>query len=382
MANTLTSLMPDLYEALDTVSRELVGFIPSVTLDPSVARAAMNETVRSFVTPAGTAEDVSPGQLPPDDGDQTIGNVPITITKSRAVPFRWNGEEQRGVNNGPGYRRIRQDQITQAFRVLTNEIETFIGAMSVVGASRAYIPASSVFATDLSDPAQLRKILSDNGAPLSDLQMVIDTTAGAKVRSLAQLTKANEAGTTDLRSQGTLLNIHGFTLRESAGVNVHTNGTGSAYVTNGTQAKAATAIALQTGTGTVLAGDILQFATDTADNYVVSAALAAGSLSINNPGLRQAIATSQTATIKSGATSGFYTGNMAFARSAIVLSTRQPALPEEGDMADDRATLVDVRSGLAFEVAMYKQYRRVRYEVAIAYGGAVVKPEHTAILAG
>jgi len=80
MANTLTNLAPDLYEALDIVSRELVGFIPAVTMDPSIARAALNETVRSFATTAGTAEDVTPGQLPPDDGDQTVNNVTVTIS--------------------------------------------------------------------------------------------------------------------------------------------------------------------------------------------------------------------------------------------------------------------------------------------------------------
>jgi hypothetical protein len=381
MSNTLTNLQPDLYEALDVVSRELVGFIPSVTLDASVARAALNENVRSFATTAQVAEDVTPAQLPPDDGDQVVNNVVITISKSRAVPFRWTGEEQKGVNHGPGYRNIRRDQIAQAFRTLTNEIEVALGGL-ITSASRAYIPASGVFNSDLSDAAQLRKILSDNGAPLSDMQLVIDTTAGARLRSLAQLTKANEAGTTSLRAQGTLLEVSGFTIRESAGVAVHTNGTGSAYVTNGTQAKAATSIALQTGSGTVLAGDILNFATDTGDNYVVNTALSAGTLTINNPGLRQQIATGQAATIKSGATSGFYTGNLAFARTAMVLATRQPALPEEGDMAEDRMTVVDPRSGLAFEVAMYKQYRRVRYEIAIAYGFQMIKPEHAAILAG
>jgi hypothetical protein len=378
MANTLTNLAPDLYEALDTVSRELVGFIPSVTLDASVARAALNETVRSFATPASTAEDVTPGQLPPDDGDQSIGNVTITISKSRSVPFRWTGEEQKGMNHGPGYRNIRLDQIKQAFRTLANEIDSFIGGLAINGSSRAWGTAGTTpFASDLSDPANLRKILSDNGAPLSDLQLVINTTAGAKVRSLAQLTKANEAGTTQLREQGILLNIHGFTLRESAGVNVHTAGTGTSYVTNGTQAKGATTIAVQTGSGTILAGDVISFAADTADKYVVGTALAAGNLGINNPGLVAAIAGSNAVTV-----GGSYTGNVGFARSAIVLSTRQPALPEEGDMADDRMTLVDPRSGLAFEVAMYRQYRRVRYEVAIAYGASVIKPEHVATLLG
>ena len=38
MGNTLTGLIPDLYEALDVVSREMVGMIPSVMLDAQAAR--------------------------------------------------------------------------------------------------------------------------------------------------------------------------------------------------------------------------------------------------------------------------------------------------------------------------------------------------------
>jgi hypothetical protein len=376
MANTLTNLIPDLYEALDVVSRELVGFIPAVTLDASAARASLNEVIRIPVTPASTASDVTPGQLPPDDGDQSIGNTPLAITKSRVVPFRWSGEEQKGVNNGPGYANIRRDQIAQAFRTLTNEIEANVASLAST-ASRAWGTAGTApFASDLSDPAQVRKILSDNGAALSDLQMVIDTTSGAKVRSLAQLTKANEAGTTDLRSQGTLLDIHGFKLRESAGVGIHTAGTGASYVTNGALAVGATTIPVQTGTGTIVAGDVISFAGDS-NKYVVATALSGGNVIIAAPGLRKAVASGTAVTVAAA-----YTGNMAFARSAIVLATRAPAVPEEGDMAEDRVMIQDARSGLAFEVSMYKLYKRVRYEVAVAYGWANIKPEHTALLLG
>jgi hypothetical protein len=376
LANSLTNLIPDLYEALDVVSRELVGFIPAVTLDPQVARAAVGENVRSFVAPAATAEDVSPGQLPPDDGDQTIGNVPIVITKSRMVPFRWTGEEQKGVNHGPGYAGIRNNQIAQAMRTLVNEIEADMGQL-VFQASRATGTAGTTpFASALGDTAQARKILSDNGAPLSDMQCVIDTTAGANLRTLAQLTKANEAGTTSLRAQGTLLELHGFQVRESAGVASHVAGTGASYVTNGALAKGATSIPVQTGTGTVLAGDVVSFNGDTR-KYVVTGALSGGAFTIAAPGLMQALNTGAAVTVAAA-----YTGNAAFSRNAFVLATRLPALPQEGDMAVDRTTIVDERSGLAFEVSMYAQYRRIRYEIAAAWGKANIKPEHSAILLG
>lgn len=93
MANTLNNLIPDLYAAMDVVSRELVGFIPAVMIDGQAARAAVGETVRSPVAPAAVATDVTPGVTPPDDGDQTIGNRTMTITKARRVPVRWNGEQ-------------------------------------------------------------------------------------------------------------------------------------------------------------------------------------------------------------------------------------------------------------------------------------------------
>src|SRR3990172_1425836 len=195
-ANTLTNLIPDVYSAMDVVSRELVGLLPAVMRDSTAERAAVNQVVRSFVAPASAATDITPGVTPPDDGDQTIGNKTLTITKARRVPFRWNGEQTRGVNNGgPGSRAIQANQIEQALRTLVNEMEADLAALHIY-ASRAYGTAGTTpFATNLADTAQLLKMLKDNGAPISpgQLQLFIYTTSGAGMRTLTQLTKANEA---------------------------------------------------------------------------------------------------------------------------------------------------------------------------------------------
>lgn len=385
MANTLTNLTPDLYQAMDTVSRELVGFIPSVTLDSGIERAAVGQTVRSFVTPAVTANDIVPAVTAPNDGDQTIGNQNMTITRARAVPVRYNGEEQRGLNSGAGYNAILQDQFAQAMRTLTNEMESDLATLHAT-TSRAYGTAGTTpFASDLSDTAEVRKILADNGAPLSDMNMVIDTTAGAKMRTLTQLSKANEAADNTLLRQGVLLDVHGMAIRESAQiVTAGTNIITGAVTVTGTTAVGTTAIGVSTAGGAAvaaLAGDIITMAGDT-NKYVVAAAVTigagtTGTLTIAAPGLR--IAKAATTAI-SGV--GAAARSMAFSKSAIVLATRAPARPEEGDMADDVMMITDPRSGISFEVALYKQYRQIRYEISAAWGFKNFKPENTAILLG
>lgn len=378
MPNTLTNLIPDIFAALDVVSRELVGFIPAVSRDPSTDRVAVGENVRIAVTPPNTAGgDVTPAMAFPAAADQTIGNKTFQITKSRFFPFSWNGEEQKGIDHGPGYLNVRQDQIAQAVRAAVNEIESDIALAAYQGASRAYGAAGTTpFASDLSDTANVKKILDDNGAPESDRHLVINTTAGVKVRTLSQLTKANEAADATLLRQGKLLDVHNFMLRESAQVKNHVKGTGAGYLVNGALAAGATVIAVDTGAGTVLPGDVVTFAGDT-NKYMAATALAAGSFTIAAPGLLAAVADNVAMTVGNN-----YTANVGFTRNAILLGTRLPALPVEGDLATDRITITDERTGVSFEFAVYPGFRMNVYHVSIAWGVTVLKPEHDAILLG
>lgn len=383
MANTLTSLIPDAYNALDVVSRELVGFLPAITMDASFERASVGQTVRSPVAPAAVAGNITPGVTPPDDGDQTIGNMPMVITKARRVPIRWGGEESRGLNNGgPGRSVIMRDQFAQAMRTLCNEVEADIAALHV-NASRAIGTAGTTpFGTagDFSDAANALKLLKDNGNA-GDPQLVIDTSAGAKLIGLQS--RYDIAGNTVMQNQGVIIDKAGLKIRESAQIVTFTKGTAASATTNNAgYAVGATVLTLASaGTGTILAGDVLTFAGDP-NMYTVASGDAdvsnGGTITLAAPGLRVAMsnATKAITVIASSAR------NMAFARSAIAAAIRAPALPQEGDLAVDRQIITDPRSGLSFEISMYMQYRQVQYEVALAWGVKAVKTEHIVLLLG
>lgn len=382
MANTITNLIPDIYVSLDVVSRELVGMIPAVTSDMTFERAAVGQNVRSPVAPASTATNITPGVTPPDDGDQTIGNVTMTISKARRVPVRWNGEQSLGLNSGPGRMSIMQQQFAQAFRTLTNEVEADLAALHIY-ASRAYGTAGQTpFGTagDFTDASNALKILKDNGNA-ADAQLVMDTTAGAKLIGLQS--RYDVAGDVLMQNQGVIIQKAGLQIRESAAINLSTPGTAASATTNTAgYAKGATSITLASaGTGTIVAGDIITFAGDNNKYLVVTGDTDmsnGGTIVIAAPGLMQALpASAKAITVVAAATR-----NMVFARSAIALATRAPALPVEGDSAKDRTIVTDPRSGLSFEIAQYAQYRQMQYEVSLAWGVAVTKPEHLGILLG
>lgn len=92
------------------------------------------------------------------------------------------------------------------------------------------------------------------------------------------------------------------------------------------------------------------------------------------------IATTDNAAITVG--DAYSVAGLAFDRDAIQFIARAPARPEGGDMADDIMMVQDPVSGLFYEVALYRQYRQVHIEVALAWGWKAIKPAHIALLLG
>lgn len=380
MANVLTDLAADIYKAADVVGRELVGFIPAVTVNADGSeRVAKGDVVRASFTRTATVVDVSESMTIPEGTDQTVDNKTLTISNTRAVQIPYTGEDVRHLNNGIGFETVYGDQIAQAMRALVNEIEADIATEAYQNASRAFGTAGTTpFASNFSEVAELRQILADNGMPMNDGQasMVLNTVAGTNLRQLAQLQKANEAGGTDLLRQGVLLDLQGLMLRESAQVQSHTKGTGASYLLNdASSAVGDTTIAADGGSGTILAGDIVTFA-GTTDKYVVNTALSGGSFVIGAPGLRAAESDNDAITVGNN-----YTANVAFHRRALELAIRPLAEPPSS-LASDTMTVSDATSGLTFTVSVYPGYHKSMIEVSVAWGVKAWKPDFIATLLG
>ena len=382
-ALTLTSLIPTIYEAMDVVSREQAGLVRAVTMDSNASRAAMGQVVASPVVGAMAAENLAPGNVPADTPAHTIGNVQITISKARSVPFGITGEENRGLNIAGTTATINRDRIAQAMRTLTNEIETDLSGL-FVGASRALGTAGGTpFGTagNLTDFAGARRILVDNGAPTGALKMVLSPSNVERIRGVqAGLFRVNEAGSDELLRTGNLGVVQGFELGESRQIRTAVAvGTGAAYTTSAAALTVGqTAVPIITGTGTVLAGDIVTIAGDT-NQYVVATGVAgAGTIVLAEPGIQVAQGAAARAVTILSATSR----SMFFHKGAIQLAIRAPAMPDEGDMADDVILLQDPASGITFEFVIYKGKRQIRYEVNAAWGFAVVQPRHLGLLIG
>jgi hypothetical protein len=144
------------------------------------------------------------------------------------------------------------------FRNTRNLVEAKIAAKAILGASRAYGTAGTTpFASNLNDINGVRKIFMDNGvAEDNSWSIVIGTTAGMNLRNLAHLNQVNTSGSDETLRRGTLLDLSGFMIKESAGIQSHTAAAGTGFLVNllAGYDVGDTSIAVDTGTGTLAAG--------------------------------------------------------------------------------------------------------------------------------
>lgn len=377
MANVFTNLAADVYEAADRVGRELVGGINAVKINAGAQEAAKDDTVRSaFTRPQTVSTTYAPSMTIPEGTDQTVDNKTMALDTYASIQIPYTGEDQKHLNNGAGYQTVYGNQVQQAMRAICNKMELDLMAKLSLGAGQAYGTAGTTpFATNMNDLPNVMKLLLDRGCPDDgQISAIYDTTAAVNIQNLSNLYKVNEAGDSALLRNGKLGELYNIDLRRSGQVGAPAVGTGASYVLNGAHAVGATSIVVKTGTGTILAGDVI---TINGLKYVVNVGIAAaGTLTINS-GLRAAGVDGDTVAVNAAARR-----NIVLHRDAAELAMRPLANPAGGDAASDFMDVQDPVSGLVFRLSHYKGFHKSMIEIGVLYGTKVWLPDFAAIHLG
>lgn len=374
MANTLTDLQPILFSAAQTVSAEAFGAIDAINVNFDDKGVAKGDVVKVPLAPTRATSDFTPSNTTSTGTDATADEISVQITKSKKVDWHLTGEQQRSLENGGTNAEWVRQLVAQGMRALRNEAEADCFAAIYKGASRATGTAgTNPFASALTPLADARKILRDNGAPLADLQFVGDSTSEANLLKLGVVLDASQAGSDAERREGIIRRQYGFQMRTSAGIDVHTKGTGSGYQLSAAGAVGDTTINVDTGSGTLLAGDIITIA-GTSYKYVANSALSGGVFTIGRPGLLAAEADNDAITIGND-----YTPNVCFDRNAVVGVMRPPVMPANPTI---QQMLISDGMGMTYLMLDIAQYGQRTWELHLAWGFKAVQSEHIAILLG
>lgn len=384
MANTLTALAPTLYSVAQTVAQEPVGILSSISLNFDNKGVAEGDSVTVPIAPAASVSTYTPAMTTTAGTDKVASSTTVTISANEHVSWHLTGEQMRSLENGDNDREWVRQMIAQGMRALRNSAESAAATAIYKNASRAVGTAGTTpFASSIDVIPELRKILYDNGAPLADLQLILDTSAGLNARKLAIIQQADQAGSDVERRSGQFLRQFGFMIKESAGIQTHTKGTGANYdIIAAGEAIGQTILSLEGGnSGTILAGDVVTFAggaTD-ANKYVVTSGgtatgAASGTITIGNPGLKVAKVDADEMTIGNS-----YTANLAFERNAVVGIMRPPLIPPSPLI---NQLMISDDNGLTYLLCEIVGDGMKTWRLHLCHGFKVVQSEFVALLLG
>jgi len=366
MANILTDLIPSLQATLQSVVRESTPINMVVDTSYGVEAAALGQTVTVVSSAAVTGVDNTPGATHPGVGDVAASGIEVGITKSRFWGFRLNGEEYKSMaQNGP---RFQSEQVAEAIRTGINEVWEDIAALYGQGSLAWGTPGSNPFASNADALWDVKTLLDNASAPASGRSVILDPTAYNNLGKLNLIQNVSSAGSTETLREGVISKLAGMPLGMATTMRTHTKGTGAGYLVNNVAGYpiGAKAIVVDTGTGTIVAGDFVTFAGDT--NKYIATGLSGSTLTLNT-GLKQAVADNTAITVGNSGIR-YLVGH----KSAIAFGMRPPAQPPEGDAAADRVIIRDPLTGIAMSFAVYKQFGQVIYQAELAWGGKVVRP--------
>jgi len=384
LANTnVEKVMPKIIAQGVAAIREFIRMPILVNRSYSMAPGRKGSTVDVPVSSAVPVNDVAPAITPPANVDTTFDTVQVKVDKWKEAPFYLTdkdyGEIQDGVMNG---------QVREAIRALANQVDKdlldlYKDIYGVSGTAGTTPFGAAPANLDVTDAANLGKVLYDQFCPEDPRHAVINSAAQAKAiaqRPFQDLSWTGDAGTI---IKGRLNERMGFKWWMDSFVKTHTAGTltGTIVTTTGPFAVGVKSVTLDSGAAEAVAlvkGDIITFAGD-AQTYVVTADLTVGASATGavliEPGLKVAITTAVAVAVKAT-----HVANLGFHPEAFAFATKPLETPIDGRGFFMQA--VDEMSSIVLRLEVTRQHRQTKWAFDILYGVKTVRREYAARLLG
>lgn len=371
--NTLTEVIPQILAQGLMALRQMNSMPSLVNNDYSDEAAEKGSTIDVPIPSAITAQVVSPSNTPPDDAGVVPTSVNIALDQWYEAPFFLSDKDILEAQNGTIPMQASEAVKSLADQVNSNIFGKYTGVYGYEGTA-----AQTPFASDTSEATSVRRTLNNQLAPSNPRYMVIDPDAEANALNLRAFQDMNFGMTANDIATGNMAQRLGFAWSMDQQVPTHTAGTGTGILVNGTPSIGDTTVPIDTGSGTLVVGDIVTFAGH-AQTYTVTTAVADVSSAnmVISPALVAAPANNAAVTVKAD-----HVVNLGFHRDAFAFASR----PLEDSMAAQLGSIVqtmaDPVSGIALRLEVTRQHKRVRWSYDILWGSATVRAALACRLAG
>lgn len=372
MANDLSAVIPKLLaQGLEALREQAVT--PRLVNRAYESMAGeRGSTIDVPIPSAVGAIQVAPANVAPNPGDLGPTSVPIVLDQWYEAPFQLSDRDRLEVMDG-----IIPMQASEAIKSLANQVDSYLLGqyVKVFGWSGE---GDTPFADGVGEYLEARKVLNNQLAPMDPRYVVLDTDAEANALNLRAFQDASFRGDTDGIINGQIGRKLGALWLMNQNIPTHTAGTGAGYLVNNVAGYAvgAKTVAVDTGAGTVLPGDIIIFSGHTQTYTVVSSVGGGTVTSITfEAGLVAPVADNETVTLKPD-----HVVNLVFHRDAFALASRP--LSDTSDGLGRFMSAVDPISGLTLRLEVTREFKRTRYSFDILWGAQCVRPQLATRLTG
>jgi len=331
-------------------------------------------TVNVAVPSAITTRSVTADVVPPAVTAVTPTSVAISLSEWKEAPFAMSDQAISQVQ-----RAIIPTQMTEAVKSIANTIDNYIWSLLTAAENPIYgfsgTAGTTPFASNTSQYLDARAVLNNQLAPLDNRFVILDADAEANALGLSAFADASASGSRETIVEGDVGYRLGARWLMSQNVPTHsTTGAGTVLVNDASTAVGDTTLTWDGGGTAPAAGDIFTVAGDT-QTYAVKSSTA--TVITMSPAAKVAWADDAAVTFKSD-----YVENVIIHRDCIGFAMAPLLETEQFSGGSLQATAVDEDSGLALRLEVTRQYKQYQWAFDALYGGAVVRPELAAFIAG